>query len=119
MQSEGWQQALAVLEPLDAQLDAALAAGDVKAALRLTFQGASEAVRWVADAADSGARLHRVWVELTPLPLASNADGTLSEDRAYVSLAYQCWDVAEGEAERLARELASGAHCTNWSADSP
>ncbi len=102
MQEEGWQQALAVLEPLDAQLDAVLAAGDVNAALRLAFEGASEAVRWVAEPPEGAAGLHGVWIELTPLPLMSNEDGTLSENRTYVTLAYQRWDVAKGEAETRA-----------------
>lgn len=93
----GWEQALKRLEPLDAQLDAALAEGDAQAALRLAFDGASDAVSLLADPS-AGPGVHRVYVEFTPLPLVVHADGTMGEQRTCVNLMYQRWDVVGGAA---------------------
>ena len=57
-----------------------------------------------------------MYVELTPLALASYDDGTLAEHKAYVSLAYQRWQMAEEEAERFADEWGMS---TRWAVDSP
>ena len=66
-----WQKALAVLQPLEAQIDAALAAGDVDAAMNLAFDGAAEAASLVSEEAGvpGGSRVHSVYVELTPQAL--------------------------------------------------
>lgn len=95
---EGWQEALARLGPLEARLDAALASGDVESALRLAFEGAQEAVAMVANAGAGPdvARWHRVYVEMTPLPLDAFEDGTLAENGTYVNLEYQGWWDAAG-----------------------
>ncbi len=90
--TETWQAALDALRPLEARLDAALSAGDTASAIRIAFEGAAAAVGLVGETGpDEGtARLHRVYVELTPLPLDAYEDGTLGENGAYVHLAYQC-----------------------------
>lgn len=96
--SEGWQEVLAALSPIEVQLDAALAAGDVESAVRLAFGGAQEAVSLLTDtcAAPGAARWHKVYVELTPLSLDAFEDGTLAENGAYVNLEYQGWAVPDG-----------------------
>jgi hypothetical protein len=95
-----WQAAIEVLRPLDARLDAALFAGDVESAVRLAFSGAQEAAALVAgSAAEPGtATLHKVYVELTPLPLDAFEDGTLGENGAYVDLEYGCESFSPAEA---------------------
>jgi hypothetical protein len=104
--TEGWQNALAVLGPLEARIDAALATGDVDSAMRLAFRGAREAIALVADErrGSETVGLHSVYVELTPMPLDAFADGTLAENGAYVRLTYQRWDAAPAQAERLIDE---------------
>jgi hypothetical protein len=96
-----WQAALEALRPLEARLEAALSAGDVESAMRMAFRGAQEAVALVADAGPevNAPRLHRVYVELTPLPLDAFEDGTLSENGAYVRLEYQGWTIHESDHE--------------------
>jgi hypothetical protein len=108
-----WQTVLIALQPLEAQLDAALANGDVAAAVRLAFGAAEEAVRQVGD--DRSGMLHQVYVELTPRPLAAFEDGTLGDNGAYVNLKYQGWCVAPDEAEQLAAEWGNPGH---WALDS-
>lgn len=122
--TQGWEKALELLEPLNAQLDAALAAGDEQHALRLAFQGAAEAAQLVAESDGESyagqANLHEVYVELTAAPLATYEDGTLGEDRTYVKLAYQRWQVAEEQIEQLAGDLLACGHgiSPNWAVDS-
>jgi hypothetical protein len=101
MTGASWQTALEALRPLEARLEAALSAGDVESAMRMAFRGAQEAVALVADAGPEvhAPRLHRVYVELTPLPLDAFEDGTLSENGAYVRLEYQGWAVHESDHE--------------------
>ena len=99
-----WQRALEMLQPLRAQIDAALAAGDVDAAVNLAYNGATEVAYLVSDApvAPGGSRVHSVYVELAPQALDVYDDGTLRENGTYVNLAYQCQDIAPAEAELLA-----------------
>jgi hypothetical protein len=115
---EGWQDALAVLGPLDSEIERALAAGDVTAAVRLAFCGAARAAALVSDGhpAEGMASMHGVYVELTRAPLSASDDGTLVENGAYVSLAYRHWDVAPEQAERIVYEW-QNAGC--WAVDSP
>lgn len=108
MNAESWQAAIEALRPLDARLDAALFTGDVESAVRLAFSGAQDAAARVAAsrAETDPARLHKVYVELTPLPLDAFEDGTLGENGTYVNFAYQCesgpaaeaWDFGSGAA---------------------
>lgn len=103
---EGWQDALAVLGPLDGEIERALAAGDVTAAVRLAFSGAAQAAALVSGghSVEGMASMHGVYVELTRAPLSASGDGTLVENGAYVSLAYRHWDVAPEQAERILDE---------------
>jgi hypothetical protein len=89
-------------------LDAALLAGDVESAVRLAFGGAQEAAALVAGSAGGpgSARLHRVYVELTPLPLDAFEDGTLGENGAYVDLEYGCESLSPAEACRFQSQVA-------------
>ncbi len=93
MSGANWQVALDALRPLEARLDAALAVGDVESALRMAFEGAQKAVALVAEASPEAntARWHRVYIELTPLPLEALGDGTLADNGTYVNLEYQGW----------------------------
>ncbi len=116
-----WQSALDMLSPLEAQIDAALAVGNVESAMAIAFGGASRAVALVAgpssaeETAHGTAKVHGVVVELTPLPLDTYEDGTLSENGAYVSLTYQSWAMTPAQAERMAGEWAGAA---GWTVDS-
>lgn len=114
--TEGWQTALEVLRPLEARLDAVLSAGDVAAATRLAFSAASQAATLVAEPTGTAqATIHRVLVELTPLPLDTLDDGTLTENGVYVTLTYGSWDVTPTEAEQIAGAWSS---LTGWTVDS-
>jgi hypothetical protein len=115
-----WQKALEMLQPLKAQIDNALAIGDVDAAMHLAFNGAAEAASLVSEApVPGGARVHGVYVELAPKSLTVYDDGTLGEDGTYVNLAYQCEDIELGQAELLAGSwdpvILSASH---WTVDS-
>lgn len=113
---ENWQTALDMLSPFEAQIDAALAAGNVESAMGMAFAAASQAVGLVSGPASAAtARVHGVMVELAPLPLDTFDDGTLAENGAYVSLTYQSWDISPGQAERMADEWAGVA---GWTVDS-
>ena len=105
---------MALLGPLNAQLDEVLATGDEQSALRLAFERASQAVSLVSEQGCGEAALHKVYVELAPLALATYDDGTLAEHVPYVTLAYQHWRVAREEAERLAGEWGLN---TSWAID--
>ncbi len=94
-----------------APLDAALAVGDLPAAVKLAFDSATEAVALMSQGtpAPGSGRAHAVLLELTPIPLAALDDGTLSEQTAYVTLTYRGWDVAEEQAAELLRTWCFGA----------
>lgn len=115
--TERWQDALQALGPLEAQIDAALAAGDVTSAVGLAYGGATRVASLVGEpaAGEDRATVHGVLVELAPLPLDTFADGTLAENGAYVTLTYQSWNITTAEAERLAGEWAGAA---GWIVDS-
>jgi hypothetical protein len=106
--AESWQAAIESLRPLDARLDAALFTGDVESAVRLAFSGAQEAAALVAErsAETEAARLQRVYVELTPLPLDAFEDGTLGENGTYVNFTYQAESLAAAEAWDLGSRAA-------------
>jgi hypothetical protein len=93
MGTAGWQVALDTLRSLEARLDVALAAGDVGSAMQMAYDGAREAVALVAEAGPEtvAGRWHKIYVELTPLPLDALEDGTLAENGTHVSLEYQGW----------------------------
>lgn len=101
---------LHALHPLCGELDAALARNDRPAALRLAYTALGQ----VADAlaAYRGDRLlpgqiriHALLVELEPLPLELNADGTLAERGTAVSVSYRNWAVKRHEAAVWAQTL--------------
>jgi hypothetical protein len=115
--SKGWQDALAVLGPLDGEIERAMAGGDVTAAMRLAFDGAAQAAALVSDRhpVEGMASMHGVYVELTRAPLSASGDGTLVEG-TYVSLAYRHWDIAPEQAERIVDQWRNTG-C--WAVDSP
>lgn len=101
---------LHALHPLSDELSKALARDDRPAALRLAYN----ALGRVADAlaAYRGDRLlpghtlvHALLVELEPLPLELNSDGTLVERGTAVSVNYRNWTMARNEAETWAQNL--------------
>jgi hypothetical protein len=115
--TDRWQDALQALGPLEVQIDAALAAGDVASAVGLAYGGASQAAALVAEPAmcEDSATVHGVLVELAPLPLDTFDDGTLAENGAYVTLTYRSWNITQAEAERMAGEW---ANVVDWAVDS-
>lgn len=101
---------LNALGPLRDELDAALARGERTAALRIAYTALGQ----VADAlarsrgrrVEAGqARIHALLVQLTPLPLAAQPDGTLSEPGTQVEVLYRDWIVARAEASAWAERL--------------
>lgn len=112
--TEGWQKALELLEPLDAQIDIALSQGDVDSAMRLAFGGAVQAASSVREPSALPS-VHKVYVELTPLPFVVFEDGTLADGGVYVNLIYQCWDIAPAQVKLLVSGWNNAAH---WTVDS-
>lgn len=101
---------LHALQPLSDQLDEALARNDRPAALKLAYGALSR----VADALAAyrgdpllpgQARVHALLVELEPLPLELNADGTLVERGTAVSVNYRNWAINRNEAAAWAQHL--------------
>jgi hypothetical protein len=101
---------LNALSPLRGELDAALARGDQACALRLAYT----ALGRVADAlarsrgrriGPEQARIHMLLVQLAPLPLETQPDGTLKEMGTQVEVNYQDWIVARAEADVWAARL--------------
>ncbi len=101
---------LHALHPLSGELDAALARDDRPAALRLAYG----ALGRVADALAAyrgdhllpgQARIHALLVELEPLPLELNPDGTLAERGTAVSVSYRNWTIGHSEADTWAQSL--------------
>ncbi len=101
---------LHALHPLSGELDAALARDDRPAALRLAYGALSR----VADALAAyrgdrllpgQTRIHALLVELEPLPLELNADGTVAERGTAVSVSYRNWSVSRNEGTAWAQSL--------------
>ncbi len=102
---------LHALIPLQDELDAALARNDRSGAAQLAY-GALTAV---ADALAAGrgdqirpgqVRVHALLVELEPLPLESQLDGTLAERGTAVTVNYRNWVVEQAVAATWAQNLA-------------
>lgn len=109
---------LRALVPLRAELDALLARNDRQAALGLAYNALAQ----VADAlaAYGGdelypgqVRIHALMVELEPLPLEPQPDGTLTEHGTAVNVSYRNWAVAAAQASIYARTLTERFH-TLW-----
>lgn len=101
---------LHALHPLSAELDDALARDDRPAALRLAYGALSRVADTLAayrgDRLLPGqARIHALLVELEPLPLELNADGTLAERGTAVSVSYRNWTMSRPEAETWSQNL--------------
>lgn len=106
---------LRALSPLRSELDLLLARDDRQAALRLAYGALAE----VADtlAAYRGdvlrpdqVRIHALLVELEPLPLEPQPDGTLAERGTAVSVSYRNWAVARTQASLFAQALTERFH---------
>lgn len=102
---------LNALAPLRGELDTALARGDREAATRIAYCALSQ----VADALAAcrgdtlqawQVRVHALLVELEPLPLAPQPDGTLAEQGTAVRVSYRNWAISRAEAESWAQNLA-------------
>jgi hypothetical protein len=116
-----WQKVLERLQPLKAEIDAALAVGDIDAAMQLAFQRAADAVSLMsmAPVMPGEARVHSVYVELAPQRLAVLEDGTLEEKGMFVHLAHRCQDIVWAEADLLACNWKDAARdAPYWAVDS-
>ena len=72
------------------------------------FDGATQTVEALAPEPVRTTDLttvHAVWVELTPLPLAAQSDGTLVDGGTYVSLEYQRYDLTDDETVALTEQM--------------
>jgi hypothetical protein len=101
---------LHTLAPLRDELDAALARGDREAALRIAYRALARTADGLATVRGdrlqpSQVRIHALWVELEPLPFASEADGTVSDQGASIRVSYRNWAVPRAEATAWAARL--------------
>ncbi len=101
---------LNVLSPLRGELDAALAQGDQAQALRLAYTALSRVADALARSRGRGigpeqVRIHTLLVQLAPLPLETQPDGTLKELGTQVEVNYRDWIVARAEADLWAARL--------------
>jgi hypothetical protein len=101
---------LRALTPLRDELDAALAREDHTAALRLAYSALAPVAAALAERrgdrlARGQVRIHALMVDLQPLPLEPQADGTLVEKGTAVSISYRNWAVDKRHAQSWARTL--------------
>ncbi|MGQ9489519.1 MAG: hypothetical protein ACUVR4_01630 [Anaerolineae bacterium] len=106
---------LRALHPLRGELDALLARDDRQAALRLAYHALAQVADTLAayrgDKLRPGqVRIHALLVELKPLPLEPQPDGTLIERGTAVSVSYQNWAVAHSQAYLFAQALTERFH---------
>ncbi len=101
---------LRALHPLREELDTLLARDDRQAALKLAYNALAQVADTLAayrgDQLRPGqVRIHALLVELKPLPLEPQPDGTLREAGTAVSVSYQNWAVARNQAHLFAQTL--------------
>lgn len=106
---------LRALSPLRSELDLLLARNDRQAALRLAYSALAEVADALAayrgDMLRPGqVRIHALLVELEPLPLEPQPDGTLAERGTAVSVSYRNWAVAHAQANLFAQALSERFH---------
>lgn len=106
---------LHALHPLRGELDALLARDERQAALRLAYNALAQVADTLAayrgDRLRPGqVRIHALLVELRPLPLEPQPDGTLREQGTAVSVSYQNWAVARAQAHLFAQTLTERFH---------
>lgn len=109
---------LRALNPLRAELDTLLAGNDRQAALRLAYNALAQTADTLAayrgDKLHPGqVRIHALQVELEPLPLEPQSDGTLAERGTAVSVSYRNWAVGRAQASLFAQALTERFH-TLW-----
>jgi hypothetical protein len=109
---------LRALNPLRGELDALLARNDRQSALRLAYHALAQTADTLAtfrgDRLHPGqVRVHALFVELEPLPLDPQPDGTLAERGTSVSVSYRNWAVAQAQAQLFAQALSERFH-TLW-----
>lgn len=106
---------LRALSPLRSELDQLLARDERQAALRLAYNALAEVADALAayrgDTLHPGqARVHALLVELEPLPLEPQPDGTLAERGTAVSVNYRNWAVAQAQASLFAQAITERFH---------
>ncbi len=106
---------LRALDPLHAELDALLARDNRQAALLLAHSALAQVADALAayrgDALHPGQiRIHALLVELEPLPLEPQPDGTLAERGTAVSVSYRNWAVTRSQASVYAQALTERFH---------
>jgi len=106
---------LRALHPLREELDSLLAKNDRQAALRLAYNALAQVADTLAayrgDRLRPGQmRIHALLVELRPLPLEPQPDGTLKERGTAVSVSYQNWAVTRAQAHLAYQALTERFH---------
>ncbi len=101
---------LHALDPLRSELDTLLAHDNRQAALLLAHNALAQVADALAayrgDALHPGqVRVHALLVELEPLPLEPQPDGTLAERGTAVNVSYRNWAVTRSQAGLYAQAL--------------
>ena len=103
---------LNALWPLQRDLDGNLARGDQEGALSMAYGALSQLCKdlgvYDGDSLAPGqTRVHALMVELQPLPLECDPDGTIANSGIGVRVGYRNWTVDDGEGEIMADALRS------------
>jgi hypothetical protein len=101
---------LRALRPLQTDLDTALEQDDHSTAVQLVYRALLPIAKALSvftgrPRGKGQTRVHALLVELEPLPLTVEPDGTLIEQGAAVTIHYRHWSLPAAEAARWAESL--------------